>query len=128
MKKELETLKNAYCDAKTEAELENISAKVKELAQSDREAFSNAMVEMATDTAQRATDLSVRARLKDAMPALSMAYIAKTYFNRTSQWLYQRINGNEVNGKPAQFTKEELAILEAALKDISKKIGSVSFS
>ena len=128
MKKELEELKNAYCDAKTETELEEISTRVKELARSDREAFSDAMVEMAADTAQRATELSVKAQLKDVLPTLSMAYIAKNYFNRTSQWLYQRINGNEVNGKPAKFTDEELATLEAALKDISEKIGSVSFS
>lgn len=44
------------------------------------------------------------------------------------QWLYQRINGNTVNGKPASFKQEEIIKLNKAFKDISKKIGAVSVS
>lgn len=128
MKEELEKLKNAYCDAKTDKEFDAISDQMTQLADKDHEKFSVAMIEMAKDTAERATNLAIRERLKDTLPALSMAYIAKTYFKRTSQWLYQRINGNEVNGKPAQFTSDELHTLEMALKDISHKISSVNFS
>ena len=49
-------------------------------------------------------------------------YIAKTYFNKSRQWLYQRINGNIVNGKQASFTKEEIDILNHALNDIGNRL------
>ncbi|MDR1716354.1 MAG: DUF5053 domain-containing protein [Prevotella sp.] len=56
---------------------------------------------------------------------LPLAYIAKKYFNKTKTWLYQRINGHTVNGKPARFTKEELGTFQDAIKDISHKLGSI---
>jgi len=42
--------------------------------------------------------------------------------------LYQRINGNVVNGKPAQFTPDEVETLKFALNDLSKRLGSLSVS
>ncbi len=56
---------------------------------------------------------------------LSMSYIAKQYFGKTRAWLYQRINGHSVNGKPCRFTEEEKATFNRALQDISKEIGSL---
>lgn len=38
--------------------------------------------------------------------------------------MYQRINGNKGNGKEASFTQEEIAILNAAIQDITKKLNS----
>ncbi|MDR3062484.1 MAG: DUF5053 domain-containing protein [Dysgonamonadaceae bacterium] len=52
----------------------------------------------------------------------------KTYFNKSDAWLYQRINGNVVNGKPAYFTHQEIEKLKFALNDISKKLSSLSIS
>ena len=57
---------------------------------------------------------------------VSLSYIAKKYFNKSRTWLYQRINGNLVHNKPAQFTNNELDILKFAIKDISNKLGSLS--
>ena len=59
---------------------------------------------------------------------VSLSYLAKKYFNKSRSWLYQRLNGNLVNGKPARFTQEELQTFNNALQDISKKIGSLSIS
>lgn len=56
---------------------------------------------------------------------LSMSYIAKQYFGKTRAWLYQRINGHSVNGKPCRFTEEEKATFNRALQDISREIGSL---
>jgi len=64
--------------------------------------------------------------LKSVSEIISLSYLAKHYFKKSRQWLNHRINGNIVNGKPAKFTSEQLATLNQALKDISKKIGSVS--
>ncbi len=69
--------------------------------------------------------ISVRIQLKNSVDVLPMSYIAENYFHRSRQWLYQRINGNIVNGKPAKFTAEEKKIFNRAVKDISKKIGAI---
>ena len=65
---------------------------------------------------------------KKEIDIISLSYLAKRYFNKSRSWLYQRMNGNIVNGKPARFTSDELATLNRALKDISEKLGSLSVS
>ena len=81
--------------------------------------FAQSMADSAKDTADKATNLVMRQKLENVIPAISLVYIAKKYFNKTDEWLYQRINGNMVNGKPAQFTPEEKNTLANALKDLS---------
>jgi len=64
--------------------------------------------------------------MQEVSKFVNLAYIATEYFKKTKAWLYQRINGNVVNGKAARFTNEELKTLKFALDDISKKLGSFS--
>ena len=71
---------------------------------------------------------AIKLQLQEIAEIVSLSYLAKKYFNRSRSWLYQRLNGNIVNGKPARFTEEELATFNNALQDISKKIGSLSIS
>lgn len=73
-------------------------------------------------------DLEVKIQLLEVAEIVSLSYIAKNYFHKTRQWLYQKLNGNIVNGKPAKFTSDEIDTLNHALKDISKKIGSIAIS
>ena len=73
-------------------------------------------------------ETKVKMQLLDISSIVSLSYIADTYFNKTRAWLYQKINGNKVNGKEAQFTQEEINTLNFALQDISKKIGSTVIS
>ena len=73
-------------------------------------------------------DLEVKIQLLEVAEIVSLSYIAKNYFHKTRQWLYQKLNGNIVNGKPAKFTRDEINTLNHALKDISKKIGSIAIS
>jgi hypothetical protein len=70
----------------------------------------------------------MKQKLEDIIPAISWVYIAKNYFNKTDAWLYQRINGNIVNGKPASFTPREMETMRFALSDLSNKLGSLSVS
>jgi len=71
--------------------------------------------------------LKAKAKLLEIEDVISYSYIAKNYFNKSNEWLYQRIRGYNVNGKTARFSKEELNTLNFAMQDISKKIGSVTF-
>lgn len=70
----------------------------------------------------------VRRQMQEVLPILSVSYLAKHYFGKSTSWFYQRLNGNKVNGKVASFTREEIAILNEALQDISKKVGALSIS
>jgi len=62
--------------------------------------------------------VEIRQTLEKVLPFASMSYIAQHYFGRTRQWLYQRINGSAVNGKPANFTADELNTLSLALSEL----------
>ncbi len=68
---------------------------------------------------------AIKLQLQEVAEIVSLSYLAKKYFNKSRSWLYQRLNGNLVNGKPARFTQEELQTFNNALQDISKKIGSL---
>jgi len=128
MKEEINKLKEAFCNAKTDEERAAIDSKMRELINRDANKFSEAMVEAAKETSKRATALAMKQKMQDVIPAISLVYIAKTYFNKTDAWLYQRINGNVVNGKSASFTEKELGTMKFALHDLSQKLGSLSVS
>lgn len=71
-------------------------------------------------------EIDLKKQIEEVAEIISLSYVAKAYFGKTRNWLYQRINGNIVNGKKSKFTSEELRQFQKALKDISKKIGSLS--
>jgi len=73
-------------------------------------------------------NVDVKIQLMEVSKIVSLSYIANIYFNKTRQWLYQKINGNIVNGKVATFTDTEKQTLNNALKDISNKIGSIAIT
>ncbi len=128
MKEKINELKAAFVKASTDKERADIDRQMQELINNDPDKFAAGMVESAKDTAAKATELVIKQKLQDVIPAVSLVYIAKTYFNKTDAWLYQRINGNMVNGKPAKFTPAEIDKLKYALNDLSKKLESVSIS
>ena len=57
---------------------------------------------------------------------VNLAYIARRYFGKTRQWLYQRLKGQLVNGKPATFTESEEAIFLKALHEIGLQLATFS--
>ena len=77
---------------------------------------------------ERAEDALLRDKLGEIPEVISLSYIAKKYFGRSRNWLYQRINGYLVNGKPARFTDEERKKFVAAINDISDMQKKTSLS
>lgn len=122
-------LKERFINAATQEEKNAIDEAMQELIKENPNAWAEAMVESAKRTADKAESLvkreRIRAELGDSLNILPLSHIAEHYFKKSRQWLYQRINGNIVNGKPVQFTDEEIETLNFALQDISKKIGSI---
>lgn len=76
----------------------------------------------------RVSEIEESIDLEDIAEMASMSYIAKTYFNKSRSWLYQRLNGNIIHGKPATFTPEERQTLAKALDDMSRKFKDKSLS
>ena len=98
----------------------------------DKEQIDNYLAKIIDNSIERVDDLieatKVKMQLMEVTEIVSLSYIAKNYFHKTRTWLYQKINGNKVNGKEASFTKEEINTLNYAIQDISKKLGSTVIS
>ncbi len=128
MKKELLKLQEQYRTARSDKKREEIDRQMKALADQNPDEFAAAMVELARGSADQAEELALREQLSEILPAVSVSYIAKTYFGKTRHWLYQRINGSMVNGKPARLSNDERKTLDGALKDIGHKLSTTHVS
>jgi Domain of unknown function (DUF5053) len=69
-------------------------------------------------------EYNVKQQLGELADVINFSYIARTYFNKSKYWLYQRINGYSVNGQKATFTPSERTKFNAALEDVKYKISS----
>ena len=69
-------------------------------------------------------EYTMHQRMGDLPEIINLAYIARHYFGKTRQWLYQRLKGQMVNGKPAAFTPSEKAVFIGALDDIGLRIAN----
>lgn len=65
-------------------------------------------------------------KLKDIALLVKWANISNEYFGKSSSWMYQRIGGYDVNGKPAQFSDEEREQLRSALHDLARRIDAAA--
>lgn len=65
-------------------------------------------------------------RMGTLTEVVNLAYIARHYFGKTRQWLYQRVKGQLVNGKPAAFTEAEEATFIKALNEIGVQLATFS--
>lgn len=109
-------------------ELEAIDLELEQLAIENPSAFAEAMLLCVEESSKKADELLLRQKLEAILPVISVSYLAKNYFKKTPQWFYQRLNGNNVNGKEAHFTTNELETLSFALKEIGQKLStSASF-
>lgn len=65
---------------------------------------------------------TARQQLDDVILDLSWADISKTYFGKSSSWIYNKLNGRDGNGGHGEFTANEKEILRNALYDLSDRI------
>ncbi|WP_295730861.1 DUF5053 domain-containing protein [uncultured Muribaculum sp.] len=64
----------------------------------------------------------VKAKMSDILVAISWREIARTYFGKSSSWLYHKLDGIDGNGGSGGFTTEEALQLKGALCDLSDRI------
>ncbi|MDR3286251.1 MAG: DUF5053 domain-containing protein [Prevotellaceae bacterium] len=128
MNQKIKKLRERFREAKTETEREAIDIEIDKLIKENQSEFEKAMFSDIENVVSELKDDRLCNKLTEILPVISVSYLAKTYFDKTPQWFYQRLNGNVVNGKQAKFTDNELNVLANALSDISDKIKqSVAF-
>jgi predicted ribosome quality control (RQC) complex YloA/Tae2 family protein len=123
---EIKKLKHKYQTATNEVEVGAIKTEMKSLFNENPDVFTDSIVACIKESNQKADELLLRQKLEDVLPILSVSYLSKNYFKKTPQWFYQRLNGNSVNGKEAQFTPNELETLSNALKEIGEKLNKTA--
>lgn len=64
----------------------------------------------------------VKAKMSDILVSISWREIARTYFGKSSSWLYHKLDGIDGNGGAGGFTPEEALQLKSALCDLSDRI------
>ena len=127
-KEKFEQLKELELKTTSNRELIKIQAEFDALANADPVGFEDAFMESAMQTLHAVKKLKIKEQIQEMQEIVSMSFIARTYFKKTKSWMSQRINELNVNGKPAQFTPEEINILNDAFRDISKKVGAFHIS
>lgn len=118
-------------DSKERVEMENLISELRSLDLTDEQRLiikrfiQKGIDESKVEIESIKNEISLREQLKDVSKTISLSYIAKTYFNKSRVWLYQKIDGTVIHGKPCKFTNEELKTLQFALNDIANKLNSV---
>lgn len=80
---------------------------------------------MGTEKTMVITD--AKQRLDDILLAISWREIARTYFGKSSSWLYHKLDGIKSDGtKGGGFTPEEAEQLKAALNDLANRINTAA--
>lgn len=69
--------------------------------------------------------ITIQEQLAKDKEIIPIAYIARTYFGKSTAWLQQRLYGYKVRGKVYKLSEKDLNIFNNALQDISKRIGSL---
>jgi len=118
----MDALKDRYVNAPNENEKEKIMAEIRACCEEDADAVLALAVEQIKETHEEVDAYLVRRQMEHILPCISLAYIADTYFKKSRHWLYQRVNGVLVNGKPARFTPQEMETLNFALRDIGERL------
>ena len=63
-----------------------------------------------------------KARLSDILVAVSWREIPRTYFGKSSSWLYHKLDGIKGDGSDGGFTVQETQQLKSALNDLASRI------
>lgn len=121
---EIKKLKEKYQNTENENEIAAIHSEMNLLFTENPDEFADSLLECIKESNKKADELLLKKKLEDILPVISVSYLAKNYFKKTPQWFYQRLNGNNVNGKEAHFTHKELETLAMALKEIGQKLSA----
>lgn len=61
-------------------------------------------------------------QMDEIFDAITWGDIARTYFDKSASWFYNKMRGIDGNGKPTDFSSEEKMQLKGALCDLAERI------
>lgn len=65
---------------------------------------------------------TVKEKIYDIILDINIAKLANRYFDKSSGWLYHKLDRRDGNGKETDFTPEELTQFKGALYDLADRI------
>ena len=71
-------------------------------------------------------EISMLKQLNGIERFINLAKISESYFGKTKSWLYQRLHGYSMHGKPATFTTTEKETLSLALLSLSENLKTIA--
>ncbi len=75
-----------------------------------------------TETPTRIVEKVRFMKESDLLKVLNGTYLAERFFGKSGCWFSQKLNNHEKNGKPCEFTEEEIKKLKEALVVISLEL------
>ena len=72
------------------------------------------------------SEQTVKQKLSDVLMIISWREMARQYFNRSSSWIYHKLDGIDGNGGKGDFTEEEKEKLRGALCDLADRLRSAA--
>jgi len=76
----------------------------------------------ATMTMPQTKRTTMYQQMDDIFDAITWGNLARTYFDKSASWFYNKMKGIDGNGKPTEFNLEERAQLKGALCDLADRI------
>jgi hypothetical protein len=99
--------------------------------ESEKEKIVDSLIEVKLSKWEQIKDVSAEISVLEQLDGMeefvNLASISRTYFGKTKSWIYQRLHGYPIHGKPAKFTDEEKRKLSDALLSISENIKAVAY-
>lgn len=62
----------------------------------------------------------------DILKVINCSYLSERFFGKSGSWFSQKLNNNLKNGKPSEFTREELHTLGNALYTLSVELAEIA--
>ena len=72
--------------------------------------------------AKAETGRTVKQELQDVLMVVSWREVARTYFGKSSSWLYHKLDGIDGNGGKGEVTDAEREQLRGALCDLADRL------
>lgn len=70
----------------------------------------------------QAKRMTMYQQMDDIFDAITWGNLARTYFDKSASWFYNKMKGIDGNGKPTEFNPAEAAQLKGALCDLADRI------
>ena len=80
----------------------------------------------AIHTTNQTKNITMYQQLDGIIDSITWGDLARTYFDKSASWFYNKMKGIDGNGKPTEFNIEERAQLKGALCDLANRIRSAA--